>query len=347
MISLFNIFAPVADSDISFQQLYKFRDNKVDKYMSPKVKGVLFGIIAAVSYGTNPLFSLPLYEQGMTPDSVLFYRYGIGAVVLGILLLLKGESLKIKKNEILPLLTFGVLFALSSMLLYRSFLYMDAGIASTILFVYPVMVAVIMAVFFKEKASLLTYGCIALALVGIVLLYRGDGETALNTTGMILVGFSALLYAVYIVCVDHSRVRSMSSGKMTFWIMLFSTIVFVVSTGFLTNLQPIPPTVSGWANILGVAVVPTVISIMFINISIKYIGATYAAIIGALEPVTALLIGIFVFNENFTFRIGLGALMILVAVTLVVSGDSITDGFKRLGQTKFRRKEVEDKSDGI
>ena len=207
---------------------------------------------------------------------------------------------------------------------------MDAGIASTILFVYPVMVAVIMAVFFKEKASLLTYGCIILALVGIVLLYRGDGETALDTTGMILVGFSALLYAAYIVCVDHSAVREMSSGKMTFWIMLFSTMVFVVSTGFFTNLQMIPPTLSGWGNILGVAVVPTVISIMFINISIKYIGATYAAIIGALEPVTALLIGIFVFYEQFTLRIGMGALLILVAVTLVVSGESVTDGFKKL-----------------
>lgn len=297
--------------------------------MNPKFKGLVFGIIAAIAYGTNPLFSLPLYAEGMTPDSVLFYRFGIGGLLLGIVLLLKGESLKIKKKEILPLFLFGVLFALSSLLLFKSFLYMDAGVASTILFVYPVLVAVIMAVFFREKASWLTYGCIMLALIGIGLLYKGDGNTALNATGMMLVALSALMYAIYIVAVSHSTVSAMASGKMTFWIILFGTSVFIVSTGLMTGLQPIPPTVSGWINILGVAIVPTIISIMFINISIKYIGATYAAIIGALEPVTALLIGILVFNETFTFRIATGALLIVLAVTLVVSGNTIIAGFKR------------------
>lgn len=297
--------------------------------MNSKFKGLLFGIIAAIAYGTNPLFSLPLYAEGMTPDSVLFYRFGIGSLLLGVILLLKGESLKIRKKEILPLFIFGVLFALSSLLLFKSFLYMDAGVASTILFVYPVLVAVIMAVFFREKASWLTYGCIALALIGIGLLYKGDGDTALNTTGMILVALSALLYAIYIVAADHSAVSAMSSGKMTFWIILSGTSVFIASTGFMTGLQPIPPTVSGWINILGVAIIPTIISILFINISIKHIGATYAAIIGALEPVTALLIGISVFHEAFTFRIAAGALLIVIAVTLVVSGNTIIAGFKK------------------
>lgn len=297
--------------------------------MSPKFKGVLFGVIAAVAYGTNPLFSLPLYAEGMTPDSVLFYRYAFGVLILGVILLVRGESLKIGKKEILPLLAFGVMFALSSLTLYRSFLYMDAGIASTILFVYPVLVAVIMAVFFREKASWLTYGCIALALVGIALLYRGDGETALSTTGLLLVALSSLFYAVYIVAVDHSPVRTMPSGKMTFWVLLFGLLVFVVTTRFMTDLQPIPPTVSGWGNVLGVALVPTIISLLFINISIKNIGPTFAAIIGALEPVTALLIGVFVFHEQITVRIVIGALLILVAVTLVVSGKSLFGYFTK------------------
>lgn len=297
--------------------------------MNPKFKGLVTGIIAAIAYGTNPLFSLPLYAESMTPDSVLFYRFGIGSLLLGVVLLLKGESLKIQKEEILPLFLLGVLFALSSLLLFKSFLYMNAGIASTILFVYPVLVAVIMAVFFREKASWLTYSCIALALTGIALLYKGDGDTSLNTTGMILVALSALLYAVYIVAIDYSPVSAMSSGKMTFWIVLSGTSVFIVSTGFMTELQSIPSTVSGWINILGVAIIPTIISIMFIHISIKHIGATYAALIGALEPVTALLIGILVFHEAFTFRIAVGALLIVLAVMLVVSENTIIAGIKR------------------
>lgn len=291
--------------------------------MNQRFKGVFCGVIAAIAYGTNPLFSLPLYAEGLTPGSVLFYRYGIGALILGAILLARGESLKINKKEILPLMMFGVLFAFSSLTLYRSFLYMDAGVASTILFIYPVLVAVIMAVFFRERASWLTYGCIALALAGIALLYRGDGQTALNATGLALVALSSLLYAVYIVAVDHSPVRTMPSGKMTFWALAFGWLVFVASTRFMTELQPVPPTAIGWTCVLGVALLPTIISLLFINISIKNIGPTSAAIIGALEPVTALVIGIFVFHEQITLRIATGALMILIAVIFVVSGRSI------------------------
>ena len=303
--------------------------------MNNKLKGTLFGVVAAVAYGTNPLFSLPLYAQGMTPDSVLFYRYGIGGALLGLILKLKGESLRLKKQEVLPLFLLGVLFSSSSFLLFKSFLYMDAGVASTILFVYPVLVALIMAVVFKEKASWITYGCIGLALCGIGLLYKGDGESGLDVVGMTLVLLSALTYAIYIIIVGRIASLKLPVGKMSFWVIVFGMTVFVVSTRFLTQLQPVLPTLSGWVNVCGEAIVPTVISVLFINISIKAIGSTYAAIIGALEPVTALMIGVFVFGESFTVRIALGALLIVFAVILVVSQNVVVAGLKK-GWHKLR-----------
>ena len=303
--------------------------------MNNKLKGTLFGVVAAVAYGTNPLFSLPLYAQGMTPDSVLFYRYGIGGALLGLILKLKGESLGLTKQEVLPLFLLGVLCSSSSFLLFKSFLYMDAGVASTILFVYPVLVALIMAVVFKEKASWITYGCIGLALCGIGLLYKGDGESGLDVVGMTLVLLSALTYAIYIIIVGRIASLKLPVGKMSFWVIVFGMTVFVVSTRFLTQLQPVPPTLSGWVNVCGEAIVPTVISVLFINISIKAIGSTYAAIIGALEPVTALMIGVFVFGESFTVRIALGALLIVFAVILVVSQNVVVAGLKK-GWHKLR-----------
>ena len=303
------------------------------------MKGVLFGIIASVAYGTNPLFSLPLYDEGMNPDSVLFYRFAFASLLLGVFLISKGESLKITKKEVFPLFVFGVIFSLSSLFLFQSFLYMDAGIASTILFIYPVLVAVIMTLFFKEKASFLTFGCIALSLVGIALLYKGDGQTALSNKGLILVAFSALVYSLYIIGVGHSSLRTMSIGKMTFWVIFFGMFVFIVRTKLLIELQFIPSYHAG-LNLLGVAIIPTVISILFINIAVKYIGSTSTAIIGALEPVTALLIGVLVFQEQITARIILGVLLILIAVTLVVAGKPLmNDIHKRIihRNHRFRR----------
>lgn len=276
-------------------------------------------MIAAVAYGTNPLFSLNLYAAGMDVESVLFYRFAFAALVLAAAMLLTRHSLAVSRRQLMALVPAGVVFAMSSQTLYQSFLYMDAGVACSILFIYPILVAVIMTLFFHERASLLTYGCIALATAGIAMLYQGDGSGALSTVGLMLVVASSLCYALYIVGVDHSVLRTVPSARMTFWVLASGAAVFFALSGFGARLHPIGADPAVVANVVGVALVPTIIPILFINIAIKDVGPTYSAIIGALEPVTALVIGASVFGEHITGRIALGALMILVAVTLIVA----------------------------
>lgn len=112
-----------------------------------KTRGYVLGAVAAASYGLNPLFALPLYQAGLDPDSVLFYRYLLAVVMLGTLMAVRRHSFALSRRDILPLAVMGLLFSFSSLTLFASYNYMDAGIASTILFLYPVMVAVIMALF--------------------------------------------------------------------------------------------------------------------------------------------------------------------------------------------------------
>lgn len=290
--------------------------------MSPTTKGIIYGIIAAVAYGLNPLFTLPLYKEGMTPDSVLFYRYAFAAVILGIMLKIQKQSLKLKKSEILPLVIIGLLFSFSSLFLFQSFLYMEAGLACTILFVYPVMVALIMYLFFHEKASLLTIICVLLALSGIALLYHGDSGETLSMMGMLLVILSSLAYAIYIVGVNQSSLRNMTTGKLTFYGILFGLSIYIVRLKFLTELQPIQSTDS-WMNLLALAFFPTVVSLVCIAAAIHRIGSTLTAVIGALEPVTALIIGVVIFHEKLTTRITIGVILVITAVTLIIMGNSI------------------------
>lgn len=287
--------------------------------MGKNTKGTICGVVAAMAYGTNPLFSLNLLDVGLDVESILFYRFAIATVALGVFIVLRGKSLLIMRRAALPLFVAGVIFAMSSQTLYQSFLYMDAGIACAILFIYPILVAVIMAVFFHERASVLTYGCIVVALTGIALLYKGNGDVTLSTTGMALVALSSLCYAIYIVGVDHSVLRNVPSARMTFWVLAAGTLTFFVFTGFGTHLHPVEPTVKCIVNVIGVAMFPTVIPILFINVAIKTIGPTYSAILGALEPVTALVIGVAVFGEALTVRIVIGALLIFIAVIAIVS----------------------------
>lgn len=283
-------------------------------------KGVLCGILAAVCYGTNPFGALPLYEEGVNTASVLFYRFSLAVVMLGIMLLVERKSFGINRKELKVLGSLGLLFAASSITYYQSFRYMDAGIASTILFVYPVMVAVIMASFFREKVTFSTVTAIILALVGIGLLYRGDSGVSLNTMGIVLVMLSSLTYAVYIVVVNQSSIR-MSSLKLTFYVLLICMLsLFVYSlTSSDLHLQ-LPPSPRAWFFACWLGLVPTILSLIFMTIAVHEVGATPTAIMGALEPLTAVAIGAFVFGETITFRLTIGIVLILSAVLLIVLG---------------------------
>lgn len=287
--------------------------------MNAKTKGAICGIIAAVCYGTNPLGALPLYELGMNPDSVLFYRYAIAAAILAVMLLCRREPLRVSRRELGILAVLGVLCAVSSLSLFMSFLYMDAGIASTMLFVYPVMVAVIMALFFHEKVSKATVASILLSLCGIALLYRGGDGAALNLFGVMLVMISSLTYAVYIVVVNRATLN-MSSVKLTLYVMLFGAVTLAAHSVVAADghLQPLA-TPAMWGYALLLALLPTVVSFVMMTISVHNIGSTPTAVLGALEPITAVVIGVTVFGEAFTLRLALGILLVLTAVILVVS----------------------------
>ena len=287
-----------------------------------KTKGFILGAIAAASYGMNPLFTLPLYSAGMSVDTVLFYRYSLAVIVLGIMMKFQKQSFAIKRVDVLPLCIMGLLFAFSSLFLFMSYNYMDAGIASTILFVYPVLVAIIMAVVFKEKVSPITMFSIALAFVGISMLCKSPGGQTLSLVGITFVFLSSLSYAIYIVGVNRSSLKDMPIAKLTFYVLLFGLSVYVVRLQFCTELQVIP-TPMLWINAVSLAVFPTVISLVTMTKAIHYIGSTPTAILGALERVTALFFGVLVFGEQLTPRIILGILMVITAVTLIIGGKSL------------------------
>lgn len=287
--------------------------------MNTKVKGFGAGVLAAVFYGTNPLGSLPLYADGITPGNVLFYRYGLAAVCFALWLLARGQSLKIGWGYAIKFAVLGSLFVLSSITLYVSFKYMSAGIASTILFSYPIMTALLMVLFYHERLTLATVASISLAVTGIGLLYHGGGDDGgkVSTAGMMLVLMSSLLFALYIVYVKQFR-ADIGPMKFTFWVVLFGWLTIMIY--MIVASEPLQVLQSGtqWLWALQLALLPTVLSLFFINVSIKSIGSTPTAILGAFEPVTAVVVSCLCFDEPFTLRLAVGIMLILVAVILII-----------------------------
>lgn len=280
--------------------------------------GYINGIIAAISYGTNPLFALPMYKLGMGVNSVLFYRYFFAVIIYGLVLkIFKKINFKISFKEFVCLFFMAILFAFSSVSLFESFKYLASGIACTILFVYPIMVALISAIFFKEKLTKISILAMFLSLTGIFLL-NGGISGHLNPLGISWVLLSALVYAIYIVLVKNlPPVKHIKHEKLSFYIMFFGLSVFIFNLKFCTELQPIND-FRVLACALALAIFPTVISLETINIAIRLIGPTTTAILGALEPLTAIFFGLLLFSETLTLSTVLGIIFIIGGVMLII-----------------------------
>lgn len=289
--------------------------------MNSKVKGFVAGVLAAIFYGTNPLGAVYLYQDDINSASVLFYRYGLAVVFFALWMMVKGESFRISWGHAIRFVVLGGVFALSSIALFLSFHYMDVGVASTILFSYPIMTAVLMVAFFHERITLTTTLSIALATLGIAMLYRGDGDVALSSVGVVLVLLSSLLYAVYIISVNQWT-TSYSPLKFTFWIVL-GGLLSIVAFSFVSgeHLQMLHGT-RQWVSAVQLALLPTVLSLYFMTVSINNIGSTPSAIMGALEPVTGVFIGCVVFSETFSLRLAIGIVLILSAVIIIIMARS-------------------------
>lgn len=280
-------------------------------------KGFAFAALSAICYGTNPLGALHLYAQNYSPETVLFYRFFTAALLLFVVILAKGSHFKISFREFGALVAFGFFFAVSSLTYYASFKYMDAGLASTLLFLYPLEVSVLMAVFFKEKIKTWTIVSIAVSMAGVALLYRGGDGVPLSTVGLMLAFASSISYAIYMVMANRIKLQ-MGSVKMTFYAICFCLVFLLLYSVTLgSGLPPLFTQASSWGWGFMLGLVPTVLSLIFMVKAVKIIGSTPTAILGALEPVTAVTIGVLVFGEVLTGRLIAGILLILGSTVLI------------------------------
>jgi len=313
--------------------------------MNNKLIGYLLGAIAASSYGANPLFAIPLYRDGMNADSVLFFRYLFAIPMVALMIWARGRSFrmslpsifvadgkrKFDSGESLLAILMGLLMGFSSFSLFISYNFMDASIASTLLFVYPIMVAVLMAVVYHEKAGASTYLAVLLVCVGIGLLCHSGGGASFSLMGMVWVFMSALSYAVYIIGVKQSRLHRVATLTVTFYVLCVGFVLFALKV-IVSGSLVVPHSVTQWMSCVALAFFPTALSFLCTTQAINIIGSTPTAILGALEPVTAVIIGVCVLGETLTGRSLLGLVVIITAVTIVIVGG-------RLGShlTHFRR----------
>lgn len=290
-----------------------------------QIKGYLLAALSAAFYGTNPALAVPLYHAGMPAISVLLFRYLLGLPLLAVCIYWEAEGFGIRRRELVPVCALGVVMAISSLCLYEAYNYMNPGVASTLLFMYPILTALIMAVFFHEKFRIITAMCLGIMLVGIYLLMITSRGVSLNIKGIVLITISSLTYAIYLVMMKVSRtIKLVPTLKSLFYQLLAGGAVFVAAE-LATGGPVTPPNMMAWLLLFALALLPTVLSLLATMQAIKYIGPTPTAIFGALDPVTAVVLSVVILGETLTTREVIGGLMIIVATVLEVASVRRTD----------------------
>lgn len=283
-----------------------------------KINGFLYGLLSSASFGLIPLFTIPAMRQGMEFWSILLYRFLFAMLALAGILLLDKQSFRIRRKEILPLLWLAFLYDTSAVFLFWGYKFMASGVATTIHFMYPVLTTLIMMLFFREKKSFWRMGAIALAVSGVLFLSQGDKTGTITGIGIFIVLLSALGYALYLVSVSQMKRLEMKGLKMTFYVFLFGGMLLFIGTQVSgIGLQAIPDRIT-LGNLVMLALVPTVISNLALVRAIKNISSTLTSVLGAMEPVTAVCVGILIFGEPFTSSIAIGIMLIISAVTVII-----------------------------
>ena len=291
--------------------------------MKPLSKNAIIGypagIITGITYGLNPLFAVPLMKNGASIGSILFFRYLFAVLILGAFLMLRKQSFKITGKQAGVLLALGLLYTGSSLFLFESYNYIASGLATTLVFLYPVLVAIIM-VFLKVFPSWPVWLAIAATFGGVLMMTQSDATQTINPIGVILSIASATVYALFIVIINRSKViANISNTLLTFYALTIGTFVFMGKIGCSdTALTTGIEGGEAWLNLIGLSLLPTIVSTASLAIATRNIGATKASVLGVFEPITAILVGTLMFGEPLTTNIVIGISIAMVAVTFMI-----------------------------
>lgn len=304
-----------------------------------KFKGFLYGIVASSTFGLLPLFTLPVMGEGLATFSILSYRMLFASILVAVLMLIGRVSFATNLKELRWFAVLGFLYYGSAALLFQAYGGMASGLATTLHFMYPVSVTVIMALVYKQRPSVVTICAIILSLVGVALLCLRESSTGVSSLlSVFLVLLSGVCYAVYLVLVSTvKRINQQNSQKLTFYVLMFSGAFFMLSTLQGGGLQIIPSASAG-INLLLMATLPTLLSNLALVRSVKNIGSTLTSVLGAMEPLTAIIVGILVFDESLRGLMVVGIILILVSVSLIVLSPlldkRIAERLQRLARNK-------------
>lgn len=288
------------------------------KHMNSQLRGVVNGIISGVSFGMIPLFSIPVIAAGMDNVSILVYRFLFGSAAMLAILLLRKTNMRVSLSELLRIVLLAIFYITTALATLECYKYLSSGIATALVYTDPIWCALIGLAFLGDKFSIKLTSSILLASLGVMMMtgvFSGDGTFSM--IGLLLGLASGLAYGIYLILVPRLKVKHIASLKLTFYVF-FTGMWLLIAYSLMTNggVEEVPDS-SCWLDLALLGLIPTAISNICVTVSLKLIDSTIVAILGAFEPLTAMVVGVVILGEPLGFIGVVGGMLSLVAVAIL------------------------------
>ena len=282
-----------------------------------KITGVTYAVVSSTTFGLIPLFTISLMVVGVSSPTILCYRFLIAAVAMAAIMFFTRRSFRLAADEVAVVALLAVLYASTAILLLESYKCIPSGIATTIHFLYPLVVTLTMSWVFKEHISSTIYIAVLLSLVGVALLAWGSHTEGDFRRGVSFALLTVVTYAAYIVGVMRSRASRVDSIVLTFYVLAFGALLFFLYAMATSGIEAVHSGAS-WRDLIMLALVCTVLSDYTLILAIKRIGSTRTSILGSMEPLTAVIVGVVYFGERIDTTSVIGLLLVICAVVVVI-----------------------------
>ena len=283
--------------------------------MSKETRGILYVLIAAVLFGFMPIWVKQANAAGMGTLEICFIRSLIAGVIMFIVLLLRRQSLRLQAKQLKWLTLAGLLvYAPTLLSLYAAYLYLPAGVATSLHYLFPVLVMLLSWLVLGRQLRRLQWLAVFMSLVGIWCMSGSSSGGSWIGVGLALA--SALLFAVYILMIDNPALKEVSSMVIIFYVCMFTAAFFFIVL-LARGQWPVVFNPVGWLYCCLVAILCAAVAMILFIIGVKSIGPDNTAILSTLEPVVSIVAGIVILGEILTPTIIIGCLLVLGAVFII------------------------------
>lgn len=285
--------------------------------------GFILVILSAVLFGTMPILAKQIYAMGGNPMSLCVYRFLFSLpFLLAIVARKKEGSLRLQKGQFKKVLVLSLGCGATPFLLFQSYQYISSGMATTIHFVYPILVLLGSVLIYHVRMTKVKAVCAILCFGGILCFYT-PGESA-AATGVVLAFCSGITYAFYVLYYSKSGLSELDPYKLSVYLSLFSTallLIVTVATGQLVIHMP----AKAWLMTIGFSFMVSVLATVFFQMGTRIVGPEKASLLSTFEPLTSVVAGVVIFHEELTVKSVLGIVCILCAVVFLAAGDRTSE----------------------